>query len=160
MGRTNREVTLGCHSFEQYLSPRYETVFILNEDFVNIWGIDKLVQSTTCDQTLGAHVLMLDNTGGELLGRRLAVDFLEKEESRNHRKLEFLNQMNCDVHPLPNAHVMHMNLDAEHDGEDGQRLSTRASPAGASSISRDPSSSNAARRQFAQIKEEPRNKCI
>jgi len=85
MAVTNREVTLGCHSFEQYLSPRYETVIILNADFVNIWGIDKLVQSATCDQTLGAHILMLDNTGGELLGRRLAVDFLEKEESRNHR---------------------------------------------------------------------------
>ena len=112
MAVTNREVTLGCHSFEQYLSPRYETVFILNADFVNIWGIDKLVQSATCDQTLGAHILMLDNTGGELLGRRLAVDFLEKEESRNHRKLEFLNQMNCDVHPLPSAHVMHMSLES------------------------------------------------
>ena len=111
MAVTNREVTLGCHSFEQYLSPRYETVFILNEDFVNMWEIDKLVQSATCDQTLGAHILMLDNTGGELLGRRLAVDFLEREEMRNHRKLEFLNQMNCDVHPLPEAHVMHMDLD-------------------------------------------------
>ena len=111
MAVTNREVTLGCHTFEQYLSPRYETVFILNEDFINIWGIDKLVQSATCDQTLGAHILMLDNTGGELLGRRLAVDFLEREEMRNHRKLEFLNQMNCDVHPLPEAHVMHMDLE-------------------------------------------------
>lgn len=110
MSVTNREVVIGCHSFEEYLSPRYETVFILNKDFVDTWEIDKLVRSATCDQTLGATVLLLDNQGGELLGRRLSVDFLEQEEMSG-RKIEFLNQMNCDVHPVPKGHLHHMPLE-------------------------------------------------
>ena len=96
MAVTNREVVLGCHSFEQYLSPKYETVFILNEDFAKLWEVGELVRTVTCDTSLRSTLLMLDNNGGELLGRRLAVDFMEREVLP-HRHLYFLNQMNWYV---------------------------------------------------------------
>jgi len=106
---SNRELLIGCHSFAEYLSPKFETIFVLNEEVVKVWGVDKLVENVTCEQTLGAHVFLLDNYGGEWLGRRVAVDYILNE--MNDRNVEFLNQMNCDTHPIPKGHANYLTLE-------------------------------------------------
>lgn len=85
---TKRELLIGCHSFEEYLSPKFETIFILNEEVAKTWKVDELVENATCEQTLGARVFLLDNYGGEWLGRRVACDFILNE--MQDKPIEFL----------------------------------------------------------------------
>ena len=98
---TNREALVGCHSFHQHLSPKWRTVFVLNRDVAMNFGIDKMVENAGCKDTLGATLLMLDNFGGEILGRRVALDYTLNELPSD---VEFLHQINCDVHPIPRRH--------------------------------------------------------
>jgi hypothetical protein len=73
---TGRKLVIGCHSFEEYLCPKFETIFILKEEVAKTWKVDKLVKNTTCKQTLGIRVFLLDNYGGKWLGRHVISEFI------------------------------------------------------------------------------------
>lgn len=103
---TTREIFIGCRSFEEYLSPDFRTVFILNEAVADEWDLDNLVRDAPCSKSLGATLLTLNNYGGEIAGRKLALDFVEDEAP----KTQFLMQMNCDVHALPRGHKYHRSV--------------------------------------------------
>ena len=105
---TNREALVGCHSFHQHLNPKWRTVFVLNKFVAQNFGIDKMVEHAGCHDTLGATLLMLDNFGGEVLGRRVALDYTLKELPPN---IEFLHQINCDVHPVPRRHKHYQSME-------------------------------------------------
>lgn len=105
---TNRESLVGCHSFHQHFNPKWRTVFVLNRDVAKNFGIDKMVENARCEDTLGATLLMLDNFGGEVLGRRVALDYTLKELPSD---IEFLHQINCDVHPIPRRHKYHQSME-------------------------------------------------
>ena len=107
---TNREALVGCHSFHQHLNPKWRTVFVLNGDVAKKFGIDEMVKSASCKDTLGATLLMLDNFGGEVLGRRVALEYT-REELLPWTSIEFLHQNNCDVHPIPKKHRYHQSME-------------------------------------------------
>ena len=107
---TNREALVGCHSFHQHLNPKWRTVFVLNGDVARKFGIDEMVKNASCKDTLGATLLMLDNFGGEVLGRRVALEYTRKE-LLPWTNIEFLQQNNCDVHPIPKKHRYHQSMD-------------------------------------------------
>ena len=107
---TNREALVGCHSFRQHLNPKWRTVFVLNGHVAKKFGIDEMVKNAGCDDTLGATLLMLNNFGGEILGRRVALDYTQKE-LLPWSKIEFLHQNNCDVHPIPREHKYYQSMD-------------------------------------------------
>ena len=104
---SNREVYVACHSFEDYMSPKFRTVFVLYKAFAKEWRIDELVRDATCRDTMGATLLMLEGHGGEILGRRVALEYIKQEAA----DVELLQQMNCDVHPLPSQHNLYKPLD-------------------------------------------------
>lgn len=85
---TGRKLVIGCHSFEEYLCPKFETIFILKEEVAKTWKVDKLVKNTTCEQTLGVRVFLLDNYGGEWLGRHVISKFILYE--MQDEPIEFL----------------------------------------------------------------------
>ena len=105
---TNREALVGCHSFHRHLNRRWRTVIVLNEGVAKDFGIDKMVENANCDDTLGTTLLMLNNFGGEVLGRRVALDYTLKELPSD---VEFLHQINCDVHPIPKRHKHYQSME-------------------------------------------------
>jgi len=39
----HRESLMGCHSFEQFLSPRWETLLVFEDTFAHTWRLDRFV---------------------------------------------------------------------------------------------------------------------
>lgn len=97
---TNRENYIGCHSWDEYFSPHFRTIIVVNERVADEWRLDDLVRNVPCSRSLGATLLKLERFGGELYGRQKALDWIEAE----HPNTQFLMQMNCDVHAPPRWH--------------------------------------------------------
>lgn len=97
---TNREIYIACHSWEEKFHPRFRTVIIVEERVADEWGLDELVRDVPCSLSLGATLMKLDNFGGELQGRKLALDLIEEERPET----QFLMQCNCDIHAIPEWH--------------------------------------------------------
>lgn len=102
----HREQVLGCHSFERFLSARWETVFVLEEAFSRAWHLADRVRSAPA--TLGAHLLELGVDTGEWLARTAALRLLRSLG----REPPLLLSTMCDIHPLPAWHALHLPFEA------------------------------------------------
>ncbi|KAJ1624047.1 hypothetical protein T492DRAFT_882542 [Pavlovales sp. CCMP2436] len=67
----HREFVLGCHSFERYLDPQYETFFVFDAEYAKAWKLRELVTGVMNLTSRGAHLFVLSRPGGELLTREL-----------------------------------------------------------------------------------------
>eukprot|EP00808_Paulinella_micropora_P019506 g32953.t1 len=106
---THREWLIGCHSFQQHLSPHYHTLFVFPQDMVLRWKLDELVLQAPRNSTRGAHLFVLKRAGGEMIARRQALQFVE--EMGWFSEVEFLVSVFCDVHPLPHDHPLHLSTE-------------------------------------------------
>eukprot|EP00986_Skeletonema_menzelii_P006882 scaffold2613_cov122-Skeletonema_menzelii.AAC.1 len=102
---SHREFLFGCHSFEEYLSPLFHTLFILPEDIARELRIDQLVQKATAATSAGAHLFYSDGYAGNSMaisvGERFAA-FLDA--SILDDPLDYLVVAMCDIHQLPHNH--------------------------------------------------------
>jgi hypothetical protein len=99
-----REFVLGCHSFERYLDPRYETFFVFEDEFASAWKLRELVLGVNASTSRGAHLFMLARGDGAP-ARELVLGELSK---RATPVPELLLTANCDVAPLPPWHARSM----------------------------------------------------
>jgi hypothetical protein len=96
---SHRETVIGCHSFHRFLIRDVETIFVLDEEFVRIWNLEQLVRDSDRNATLGAHLVITESYGGELMARNIALQFIDGVDHR----LEYLLSVNCDVHEMPKS---------------------------------------------------------
>ena len=96
----HRESLMGCHSFERFLSPRWETLLVFEDTFAHTWRLENAIRSTP---TRGAHLLKLNVSAGEWLARAIA---LRRMDELNRRPPLLLSSQ-CDMQPLPPWHVLH-----------------------------------------------------
>jgi hypothetical protein len=102
---THRDMLLGCYSFEEYLSPRFHTLIVLPKNFALELEVDKLVKKATREQTAGVHLFVpAGKYAGQLMALLAGKQFYETELKPMGYNIEFLNQVNCDVHQLPAGH--------------------------------------------------------
>jgi hypothetical protein len=97
---SHREMLIGCYGFERFLLPDTETIFVFDEDFVNIWKLDELVRKATRKQTLGVHLVITSALAGDVISKRIALEFIDK-----FSPTEFMFALNCDVHEMPTNYV-------------------------------------------------------
>ena len=97
----HREQVMGCHSFERFLSPRWETVFVVEDVIADIWQLSNVIRATP---SRGAHLLTLGVSTGEWLARAIALRHLDELK----RRPPLLLSSQCDMQPLPPWHALHI----------------------------------------------------
>eukprot|EP00469_Lotharella_globosa_P010702 CAMPEP_0167785292 /NCGR_PEP_ID=MMETSP0111_2-20121227/8153_1 /TAXON_ID=91324 /ORGANISM="Lotharella globosa, Strain CCCM811" /LENGTH=567 /DNA_ID=CAMNT_0007676541 /DNA_START=121 /DNA_END=1824 /DNA_ORIENTATION=+ len=110
---TARDLYIGCHSYRQYLSPHFETIFAFHHKYADLFELDKLVTSMDRNQTLGAHLFVTDSDLGENSARSLALGFIE---NIMETQPEFMFSVNCDMHPIPTNHKLHQTFEQITEG--------------------------------------------
>ena len=104
----HREVFFGCHSFERFFHPTWQTIVVLEQDFADQFGLRKMAQRAVNEQgSPTVHLALFNSTTmvGEWLAREAALVILDHESPRNDPPL-FL-ACNCDTQPLPKWHKLH-----------------------------------------------------
>ena len=102
---SHREFLFGCHSFEEYLSPLFHTLFILPEDIARELRIDQLVQKATAATSAGAHLFYSDGYAGNSMAISVGEQFAAfLDASILDDPLDYLVVAMCDVHQLPHNH--------------------------------------------------------
>lgn len=102
---TPRELLIGCHSFHEYLSPEFYTLFVFDEDSVNLFHLNALIKNTTPEQSLGAYLFITEEHHGEIFARKVAFEFVKNLRLEKSVDVEFIYSVNCDMHPLPLGHA-------------------------------------------------------
>jgi len=95
-----RDLFIGCYNFEDYLSPNFETLFVFDKRYADLWGMEEMVLSASSNVTLGAHLAIANGSIGEQSSRKMSLDFVKKFDYPP----EFIFSVNCDIHPIPNDH--------------------------------------------------------
>jgi len=112
---SHRELLIGCHSFDEYLSPHFHTLLVFPRRVAVILGLPDLVRRATASQTAGVHLFLTDGDGyaGSHMARRIAERFAgqELDTRSNGPKIRYLSAINCDVHPLPSTHERYRPLE-------------------------------------------------
>mmetsp|Transcript_6307 Transcript_6307/g.8779 ORF Transcript_6307/g.8779 Transcript_6307/m.8779 type:complete len:561 (+) Transcript_6307:29-1711(+) len=103
-----RDLYIGCHDFGDYLSPTFETIFVYDKEFADIWDLESLVTKATNDQTLGAYLFVGNQAVGENSARKLGLKYIQTVASI---KPLFMFSVNCDLHPIPKDHAMHQSFE-------------------------------------------------
>jgi hypothetical protein len=101
-----RELLIGCHSFEEYLSPRFETLFVFDTDFVELWSLRAWMHTLTPTQTLAAHLAVVRKHKGEFAARRFALSW-----ALAAARFKFMFAVNCDMHAIPPGRPLHVPFD-------------------------------------------------
>lgn len=102
----HREFHAGCHSFERFLNPRWETIFVVGEDMAKEFQLQQLARAA---DSPGVHLALLNRTmTGEWLGRKVALLIMNHLSSPP--PLLILSG-HCDIHPLPEWHKMHVTFE-------------------------------------------------
>ena len=102
---SHRELLFGCHSFEEYLSPLFHTLFILPEDIARELRIDQLVQKATAATSAGAHLFYSDGYAGNSMAISVGEQFAAfLDASILDDPLDYLVVAMCDIHQLPHNH--------------------------------------------------------
>eukprot|EP00440_Ansanella_granifera_P055541 gb/GFBE01060206.1/.p1 GENE.gb/GFBE01060206.1/~~gb/GFBE01060206.1/.p1 ORF type:complete len:698 (+),score=177.94 gb/GFBE01060206.1/:1-2094(+) len=105
---THRELVIGCHRFEQFLSPDFHTWFVFEKNFAKHWGLDKKVQDLN---SYGhPHLLTTDVVTGEVHARAAVLSILQHEAAKGTgpKELpEFMYSTMCDIQELPQWHPYH-----------------------------------------------------
>jgi hypothetical protein len=93
----------GCHSFERFFDPRWETVFAIGRDMIEKFQLERLAQTLP---SRGVHLAMLNRTmTGEWLGRKVALKIM------GQRPTPLLLSTHCDIQALPEWHALHVPYD-------------------------------------------------
>lgn len=104
----SRETIIGCHSFEEFLSPNFVTFFVFDRWTADpFYNLSAFVQAQDDSTTMGAHLYVTDEYYGELLARKIAYDFVLQNNWQ--AKVKTLTSINCDMHPIPTAHKFYKN---------------------------------------------------
>ena len=130
-----RESLVGCHSFAEFLSPDFETLFVFEKRFAEQWHLEKLVKGASTQVSRRAQLFMLPAWRGEVHARRLALRYMETLDPVP--KYMFSN--NCDMHPLRQTHVRHLPFDRVVRGlyDASEEEKARRGPGGAGTIVED-----------------------
>jgi len=99
-----RDLFIGCYNFEKFLSTRFETLFVFDEKFADLWKMEDMVLGAGRDVTLGAHLAVANGSIGEQSARRLSLDLMNVKFDI---KPELVFSCNCDTHPIPKDHAMY-----------------------------------------------------
>jgi len=134
---SHREYVLGCHTFERFLDPRWETYYVYQDVFAEHFRLRDTVELARDGRvSRGAHLVTTNRMAGELLARSLVLALLEDGERKGTPIPGVLLGSNCDIHEMPPWHPTHMRFqevlaglvrDFEKDSAD--RLSGRGSRA-------------------------------
>eukprot|EP00471_Norrisiella_sphaerica_P008925 CAMPEP_0184500772 /NCGR_PEP_ID=MMETSP0113_2-20130426/45788_1 /TAXON_ID=91329 /ORGANISM="Norrisiella sphaerica, Strain BC52" /LENGTH=597 /DNA_ID=CAMNT_0026889287 /DNA_START=166 /DNA_END=1959 /DNA_ORIENTATION=- len=98
---TARDLYIGCHSYEDYLSPDFETLFLFDNDYANLWGFPNFVEGLSKNETLGAYLFVGNKAIGENSARKIGLEYIQTVTSA---KPDFMFSVNCDIHPIPKGH--------------------------------------------------------
>jgi hypothetical protein len=100
----HREFYVGCHSFERFINPRWETIFVLEENMAEQFKLKQLAQASP--DTPGVHLALLNQTSktGEWFGRKVALQIMKQF----HSPPPLILSGHCDIHPLPEWHAQHV----------------------------------------------------
>lgn len=104
----HREFYAGCHTFERFFNPKWETVVVVAEDMAEQF---RLMELATQSGSPAVHFALLNSTfmTGEWLGRRVFFKLWDQQRSRDMPPLVL--SAHCDIHPLPEWHAMHKPFD-------------------------------------------------
>ncbi|CAE8597527.1 unnamed protein product, partial [Polarella glacialis] len=106
---THRELVIGCHDFERFLSPDFDTWFVFEKSFARAWGLDSRVRSPQLLHGGSAHLLLTDVVTGEVHARSAVISILQQEAAQRNTALpEFMYSTMCDIQPLPGWHSHHV----------------------------------------------------
>lgn len=97
----SREQVIGCHSFERFVSPSWETLYVFQEQYAAAWKIGDVMRSRP---TRGAHLLTLSVPTGEWIARAVALRALRERG----REPPLLLSLMCDMQALPVWHTLHV----------------------------------------------------
>ena len=104
---SHREFLFGCHSFEEYISPLFHTLFILPEDIARELQVDQLVQKATAATSAGVHLFYSDGYAGNTMALHVGEQFAAfLDASILDDPLDYLVVAMCDVHQLPHNHTL------------------------------------------------------
>jgi len=101
-----RDLFIGCHSWEEYTSPNFETLFVFDQRFATVWEMQEMILQMDRSTTLGSHLVVADGSIGEQSARRIALNLVQRFE----HKPSLLFSCNCDIHPLPKEHAYYMSF--------------------------------------------------
>ena len=103
----HRETSFGCHSFERFFNPNWETIVVVEEDMADQFQLKQLANAAS---SVAIHLALLsgDKVSGEWLGRQVALHILNFEHEHGMKSMApLLFSTQCDVHPLPSYHSLH-----------------------------------------------------
>jgi len=95
-----RDLFIGCHSFEDYLSPNFETLFVFDKRYADMWDMEHMVLNASSSVSLGAHLAVANGTIGEQSARKMSLNFMRKFDIPP----QLIFSVNCDIHPIPKDH--------------------------------------------------------
>ena len=102
----HREFHGGCHTFERFFNPQWETIIVLGEDMAEQYQLKQLAEKAVSP---GVHLALLNNSRtGEWLGRQVALKILNRGSSTSP---PLMLSAQCDMHPLPEWHAQHKSLE-------------------------------------------------
>lgn len=100
---SHRESVLGCHSFDRFLHPRWETFFLFQREFAQAWRLEQLVMSAASRTSRGAHLVEFLRLPPQMAAQLLVLQLLSERDAAP----ETLVACSCDVHALPTWHAQH-----------------------------------------------------
>ena len=103
----HREIFVGCHSFERFFNPKWETIVVVEEDMENQYQLKQLAGVASSP---AIHLALLNNNDmtGEWLGRQVALHIMNFEHEHAKKPLaSLILSTQCDIHPLPTFHALH-----------------------------------------------------
>mmetsp|Transcript_3962 Transcript_3962/g.7310 ORF Transcript_3962/g.7310 Transcript_3962/m.7310 type:complete len:571 (+) Transcript_3962:141-1853(+) len=105
---TARDLYIGCHSYHQYISPHFETIYAFDQDYAKLFELEDFVKGLTPNETLGAHLFITDAAIGENSARNMALGFIEQAMEKEP---SYMFSVNCDMHPIPTNHKMYQSFE-------------------------------------------------
>jgi hypothetical protein len=102
---SHRETVFGCHSFDRFLDPRWETFFLFAREFATAWQLRSLAaRAFARSLSGGATVVEWDSIPPQPRSRALVLRLLAERDVT----VASLVACSCDVHALPSWHVAHV----------------------------------------------------